>query len=396
MNQREKILVGVVGLLVVFGVLYFGYSRYAAAYDQRAKQLESLKQQIDREEYVEIQAIFAAQRLAAYSEHCLPEDHRVSQSSYSNWLHEKVGEAGFEDVVIKPLSGKKVGMHAEYSFSIRAKAPLDQVTKFCYEFYAFDVLHKIKSIVLRPMQDSEDLEVALTVEALGIKGVNDVVDPKTQRRESLTHGELDDYNKVILARNFFRPGNKPPRLVSTTKHKAEQGKTFSYSVKAEDPDKKDRLSFLLGEGAPEGLQISSRGTLSWKPAELGEYKFNVMVHDDRQPSVMDAKEFTITVVEAPVVAPPTPSPPKFNEAQHAFLTATIVAGEQPEAWVSLRTQNKMLRLKPGEKFEVGRMKGKIVSVGDKFIELEIDGETVQLRIGQPLSEAGASSDGGKL
>lgn len=391
MNQREKVLVSIVGLLVVLGVAYFGYSRYATAYETRAKQLESLKQQIDREEFVEIQAIFAAQRLGKYSEHCLPEDHRLSQSSYSNWLHEKVGEAGFEDVVIKPLSGKKVGMHAEYAFSIRAKAPLARVTQFCYEFYAFDVLHKIKSMVLRPMQDSEDLEVALTVEALGIKGVTESVDPKKLKRESLSHGTLSDYQKVILARDFFRPGNKPPRLVSTAKHTAEMGKTFSYSVKAEDPDKKDRLSFLLGEGAPEGLQLSERGTLSWKPAELGEYKFKVMVHDDRQPSVMDTKEFTIAVVE-PKVEAPREMRPTFDEAAHAFLTATIVAGEHPEAWVSLRTKNKMLRLKPGEAFEIGKLKGKIVSVGDKFIEIEIGGETVQLRIGQPLSEARGSSE----
>ncbi|MCC9608216.1 putative Ig domain-containing protein [Blastopirellula sp. JC732] len=392
MSKREKVLVGVVGMLVVLGVLYFGYSRYASAYDQRAKQLESLKQQIDREEFTEIQAIFAAQRLAIYQEHCLPEDYRTAQSVYSNWLHEKVGEAGFEDVVIKPLSGKKVGMHAEYAFSIRAKAPLARVTQFCYEFYSFDVLHKIKSIVLRPMQDSEDLEVALTVEAVGIKQVADVVDPKKQRHESLSHGKLADYQKAILARDFFRPGNKPPKLVSTTKHTAEMGKTFSYSVKAEDPDKKDKLSFQLGEGAPEGLQLSERGTLSWKPGALGEFKFNVMVHDDRQPTVMDTKEFTIAVIEPKPPETKPESKPSFDDAQHAFLTATIISGEQPEAWVSLRTKNKMLRLKPGETFEIGQLKGKIVSVGDKNVEIEIGGETVQLRIGQPLSEARGSGD----
>ncbi|TWT34518.1 putative Ig domain-containing protein [Blastopirellula retiformator] len=390
MSQREKVLVGVVGMLVVLGVLYFGYSRYASAYDQRAKQLDSLKQQIDREEYTEIQAIFAAQRLATYQEHCLPEDYRAAQSLYSSWLHEKVAEAGFEDVVIKPVSGKKVGMHAEYAFSIRAKAPLARVTQFCYEFYAFDVLHKIKSIVLRPIQESENLEVALTVEVVGIKDVANLVDPKKQRHDSLQHGNLKDYQEVILARDFFRPGNKPPRLVSTTKHTAEMGKTFSYAVKAEDPDKKDLLSFKLGEGAPEGLKLSDRGTLLWKPEELGQYKFNVMVHDDRQPSVMDTKEFTIAVVEPkPPETRPEPKP-SFDDAQHAFLTATIVSGEQPEAWVSLRTKNKMLRLKPGEKFEIGQLKGKIVSVGDKYIEIEIGGETVQLRIGQPLSEARGS------
>lgn len=391
MNQRERILVSLVGLLVVFGVFYLGYGRYAAAYDQRAKQLEALQRQIDQEEFTEIQAILAAQRLATYREHCLPEDYRVSQSAYSNWLHEKVGEVGFEDVIIKPLSGKKVGMHSEYAFSIRAKAPLARVTQFCYEFYAFDVLHKVKSIVLRPLQGSENLEVALTVEAIGINGVEELVDPKQKRREQLAQGNLADYQKVILARDFFHPGNKPPKLVSTTNHTAEMGKTFSYAVKAEDPDKKDRLTFQLGEGFPEGLQISERGTISWKPTELGEYKFNVMVHDDRQPSVMDTKEFTIAVVEPKPEMKPEPKP-SFDDAEHAFLTATIVSGEQPEAWVSLRTKNKMLRLKPGESFEIGQLKGKILSVGDKVIEIQIGEETVQLRIGQPLSEARSAAE----
>ncbi|UUO04478.1 putative Ig domain-containing protein [Blastopirellula sp. J2-11] len=392
MNQREKILVGLVGLLVIFGVLYLGYGRYASAYDQRAKQLAALQGQIDQEEFVEIQAILAAQRLATYREHSLPEDYRVSQSLYSNWLHEKVGEVGFEDVSIKPLSRKKVGMHSEYAFSVRAKAPLARITQFCYEFYAFNVLHKIKSVSLRPLPDSENLEVTLSVEAIGIEGVNDLVDAKAKRRELLTHGELADYQKVILARDFFRPGNKTPKLVSTTKHTAEMGKTFSYAVKAEDPDKKDRVSFQLGEGAPTGLQISERGTISWKPTELGEFKFNVMVHDDRQPTIMDSKEFTIAVVEPkPPEMKPEPKP-SFDDAAHAFLTATIVSGEYPEAWVSLRTKNKMLRLKPGEKFEIGQLKGKILSVGDKVIELQIGDETVQLRIGQPLSEARSAAE----
>ncbi|MFI4876703.1 MAG: putative Ig domain-containing protein [Blastopirellula sp. JB062] len=387
MNQREKILVSLVGLLAVCGVLYLGYGRYASAYDQRQNQLDSLRRQISDEEFVEIQALQAAQRLATYRDHSLPEEYRASQSLYSHWLHEKVGEVGFEEVVIKPLSGKKVGMHAEYAFSIRARAPLARVTQFCYEFYAFDILHKIKSLVLRPLPDSENLEVAMTVEALGIEGVDQLVEADKMRRKALAKGELTDYQKVILARDFFRPGNTPPRLVSTDKHTAEQGRTFSYAVKAEDPDKKDRLTFKLGDDAPEGLQISERGTLSWKPEELGDYKFTVMVHDDRQPSVLDSKQFVIAVVE-PKPEDPKPEPkPSFDDAKHAYLTATVVSGQQPEAWVSLRTKNKMLRLKPGEEFEIGQLKGKLISVGDKFIEIELGDDPVQLRIGQPLSDA---------
>ena len=48
---------------------------------------------------------------------------------------------------------------------------------------------------------------------------------------------------------------------------AYQNTRFSLTARASDEDEGQKVSYSLGEGAPDGARISSSGSLSWMPDE---------------------------------------------------------------------------------------------------------------------------------
>ena len=77
----------------------------------------------------------------------------------------------------------------------------------------------------------------------------------------------------------------------------------------------------------------------------------------------------------------------FDEAHHAYLTAVTFSDGQPEAWITLRSEDRVLKLKIGQDFDVGPVNGTVVSVDDSDVVFKADGERWLLSLGESLSEA---------
>ena len=77
----------------------------------------------------------------------------------------------------------------------------------------------------------------------------------------------------------------------------------------------------------------------------------------------------------------------FDEADHAYLTAVTFSAGRPEAWITLRSEDRVLKLKIGQTFDVGPISGTVVSVEDSDVVFEADGERWLLSLGENLSEA---------
>ncbi|MCR4412266.1 MAG: hypothetical protein NUV77_07555 [Thermoguttaceae bacterium] len=100
---------------------------------------------------------------------------------------------------------------------------------------------------------------------------------------------------------------------------------------------------------------------------------------------------------APPAAPPERrvEPPKsdaFDPSKYAYVTA-IVSGldGQPRVWIKSRSNDENLRLRQGERFEIGPMKGTIARIGDRHVEIQLDGKTdgkpLVVALGDPLKSA---------
>lgn len=387
MSQREKRLaVGVVLVLVLAGGWYV-WSSYSTAAQSRKREIANLTEKIQAEEETEFRAQMALARLERYREHALSENKRDSQAFYQERLRQQVESAGLRNVIIKPRDGRRGGKYQEHFFDVNASGNLLEVIQFAYEFYSYELVHKINTFSFTPKRDSTELDVKLVVAVLGIEGVQDLPKLETVHRDILPHGTLEDYAQIIGNRDFFGPANQAPVFTIEASHEVEMGRTFSYRLTAKDPDAGDTVKFKLGDEAPEGIVVSESGTLAWRPEKLGEYQIPVLVQDSRNPPKSDEKIVTLRVLEPRERSTPEiVREPAFDDAKYTFLTATIEVGGEPQVWLNNRPKDQRIMLGLGDSFTIGSVKGTILSVRDRKIEIDMDGQRRSLDIGRALTE----------
>jgi hypothetical protein len=97
--------------------------------------------------------------------------------------------------------------------------------------------------------------------------------------------------------------NDPPKITSKPVTEAMVGVLYSYHVRAEEPDKEDKLTYSLTT-QPSGMKIDSlTGLIQWRPTENQKATHNVVVkvEDSNSVPASDTQEFNIVV---------NPTPPK--------------------------------------------------------------------------------------
>jgi hypothetical protein len=88
-------------------------------------------------------------------------------------------------------------------------------------------------------------------------------------------------------------------------------------------------------------------------------------------------------------APPEPEkPPVFDASKHVYLTAIVAVGDEPQAWIVNRTSGECLKLRQGDQFDVGEHHGKIQRIGQREAEIELDGHSCVLSLGEHLPKPG--------
>ncbi len=79
-----------------------------------------------------------------------------------------------------------------------------------------------------------------------------------------------------------------------------------------------------------------------------------------------------------------PPPAKIDPLQFSFLTGIIEADGVPEALLYQRTTDETLKVHEGEEFTIGKVKGKVNRIGYNDINIEIDGKTLTVSLGNSL------------
>jgi len=95
---------------------------------------------------------------------------------------------------------------------------------------------------------------------------------------------------------IFPELNNPPVITPIPNTTVNLGETFTYIVKAADPDEGDTLIFSLTTNPFTNMVINpTTGLISWKPTETGSYEVIIEVSDGKS---SDTESFTITVNQA--------------------------------------------------------------------------------------------------
>jgi hypothetical protein len=117
--------------------------------------------------------------------------------------------------------------------------------------------------------------------------------------DNFTYTAADDKGAKNTARVNIevKPINDAPRIISKPQTTTRVWASYSYQVKAKDPDLEDKLTYSLNE-KPEGMTIEqASGLIEWKPtgAQAGTYDVTVKVEDSNSVPVSDTQSFTLTV-----------------------------------------------------------------------------------------------------
>jgi len=89
----------------------------------------------------------------------------------------------------------------------------------------------------------------------------------------------------------------------------------------------------------------------------------------------------------PTTRPAEPPKPPFDEAKYVFLTGIVQAGDRLQAWIKNRPKDEEFRLVEGDTLATGTLHAKIVRIGSREIEIEVDGRRSVVRLGANFRES---------
>lgn len=388
MNPREKRLAIGVGALGGLLAIWMLYSQVTAMFDFRAKQIQRLTQEVAGNDRIIEQGRVATREMQALRERSLPADPKIGEAQYRAWLMNMVEAAKLDNTKVMRQAGTLRGsqVFSHLGMKVTGRGDLQQLTRLLYSLYAVDRTQRVSKLNLRPSTaDPKQLEIEFEIEAIAIKDGPPRKELTEIPSERVT-GDLDSYLDRIVGRNFFAPGNNPPKFQALTEQRVSRDADSRITVKADPGDERQKVSYaLLGHTLPAEPKIdAASGEVRFTPTSNGQYELTVQATDDGLPAKSDQLVVKVQVTDPPPSAPP---PPKFDSAKFAFFTAIVERDGVVRAWLILRTTGEKFELAAGDKFSVGEVHGVVKQIRAKEMEFEVNNELFSLRQGQNLGQS---------
>lgn len=390
MTPRERVLAIGVGAVFVLGGCQYAFSTYRAAVKAKEARMLTLDNQLFAAKEMQIQGALADRQMGDYLVRSLPSNSEQAKAAYTRWLFETAELIDLRDRAVTPSNTMPVGdLYDRYGFKVSGKTDARGWLEFLHAFYSKDYLHRITEMTVRPAREG-GLAIDLSIDVISLRAAQkDAPEPKTTAPQV---GDFQQYADAILNRNFFSGPNQPPSFQSPERLATDVGKSSSLKISAEDAEK-DTLTYAIVGEVPKGLELDAKsGSVRWEPNELGSYSLVVKATDNGYPPQSVERKFEIAVVQPPPPAPSAAAAPGFDDSTQTVLTALVQGRNDWTAWMKVRTTGKTLKLQPGDKFEIGTLRGEVVEVTSKFVLIEIDGKRFELRPAGILSEAAKTSN----
>lgn len=384
MSQREKLLAVLVGLTLLVLGGQFGFNKYRTAIQQRETQLKQIEDRIFTSETRQLEGAMADAKMSDFVARSLPGDKERATAVYNRFLGDLLSDIRLSNVSAKPGTTIENPLYYQLTFSVSGSGNLEQIGELLFKLHEQDCLHRIKSISVQRIR--QQLSLNMTIEALALKAKSaDVGMPAG--KSSRVAIDMDAYLMPILNRNPMSPPNQQPQYAADRRIEAVAGQDFSYMARFNDPDAEQKLNYEVEGELPEGLRLDpSSGQLRGRFDGTGRRELTLLVTDNGWPRLSQKQDIVIEVVEPPAEEV-RPEPPKFNEATQAYLTGLTQSRGDWTAMVHIRTRGETLKLKVGDSFEIGQLKGTVVEVNNKYAVLESEGERFELKYEVSLADA---------
>lgn len=255
LSKREKLLAGVVGGLLVVVTGRVGWTLLEGLGGGRSAQIAAFSDRLEKLQDQALKAKRDQDQMAEWNRRALPSDVARAGSLYQNWLLEIAGKAGFRQKKVDPGEVRaRSDMFSVLPFTLRGNATLDELVAFLFNFYSAGHVHQIRRMTVKPIENSKDLDVTLTIEALSL--------PTADRKDQLTQqpvkrlalGSLEEYRKVIGGRNILAP-YRPPVVDKPREKRPAEPETPPF-----DPSKYAHVTGIVEVGGRAQVWIKARTT----------------------------------------------------------------------------------------------------------------------------------------
>jgi hypothetical protein len=398
MNQRERMLALIVGAFGLCIAAWFAWSYVDGQFRTRRTKIANLEADIKRFRTQATQGAKAAAKIAEYESRSLPPDPETARSLYQDWLLGIVRDAGLTEQQVEAKTQQKEGeLYISQAYTVSGKATLPQVIDFLHAFYSVDYLHRFRRISLKPIKESKQFEVTMEIDAVSMASAPPATALHGRPSTRLALKKKDDYYTSILGRNLFGPPNKPPTL-TVSGSEARINRPAEVRISGSDPDPLDKVKYRLVESSiPEARLDPTTGRFTLTPKALGRFKFTIEAYDDGYPSKTARKDLVLNVVDPPPVDTRPREPigfQGFDNAKYTTLAAVIDVSGEGEIWLHNRPAGKMLKLRVGDEFEIGSVKGTVESIGEREFTFVSAGKLRKLGQGEMLEQASIASQDG--
>ena len=380
MTQREKILSILIGALVVLGGGQWIFNKYKAKLKEKQSAYDSLVDRRQSLEFERTQGVLAARQMGEYLVRSVSSDTEAAETDYQSWVTEVLRENDLSGIsVIIGNSQPVADLFEQLTFTASGTGTIPEIISTLHAIQAKDYLHRIRIMDIRRAKTGADYTVKLT---LDVASLFDAPEEPLQREGQSwrVDRELVTYSDPILNRNLFEPPNGAPELTSAKTLTATRGRTEAFSLTTKDPEKHN-VRYELVSPVDDVTLDENSGTLRVSKDQLTEFNVQVRLTDDGYPKRIVEETLLVKVVDPP---PPAPKEEpkvelKFDDAKQTYLTGLVTSGDDWMAWMNVRTRGKTLKLRAGDEFEIGSVKGKVNSITADAIELQIGDRTVTMK-----------------
>lgn len=404
MSQRERMMAIAVGLLLPAALVMYLVVTISGTLNDKSIQIEALT--LEQQELLLKKAI--AQRVVNrgeyYRQESLPSDLNRSLLDYYAWLGHLADDCFgvAKSTITKGLfSAENQGIgdliFNKQEFTLSTTATLRQVTVFFYRFNEAKILHRMKSLTLKPefsgpldrQTMTGRLVVTLGIEVAALANADPERDFANEKRDTMLR-TLDEYHDVVTRRNLFGLPNEAPAFSTAASHDFEIGEDVSVALKVDDDGEAEFLEYELVDSSASGATLevdAARATFSAPELPKGRHRFLVRVIDNGWPRKTDDLELTINVDDPEPIVVQEPEPPPVY-ARYAFVSGftTNLTGS-PVVWIKVpQPDNVTHRLIVGESFELDGKKWTVTGIAGGKVTLDVDGESMSFKLRSKLTE----------
>jgi hypothetical protein len=410
LTQRERRLAIIVASVLPLAAAFFAVTLFFNALGKKNASITRLRKQISENQQLQLEGQWASERRVYYRRLSLPADEKKSRNVYEGWLRELTKKTKMDFVALDDRSAVDVKYNGQrttslvfrqHPYTLRVRGSLDQLTEFLYSFYEIDLLHRIQSVSIIPLNQGTSAEsrsirtgkLGLTIEI----DVISLVDAETERDGFVENKRplartLDEYKQQIVFRNIFGPANNPPTFAGATSRTVQTGSDIAFSISGNDVDKNDQLALEIVDNAIEKAEVvvknSKTGSFQFTapPLDEGKYTIRFKLTDNGCPPKSTETDFVLTVKDPPPkVTPVEPPPtPPFLHAGETIIPRISMVNGTPEVVIKIKSLGKRFELKVGDTFELDDKTWTVKAIDFRSVTLEVDGQTRTYQQGDNL------------